>query len=127
MDLNHDIEQYLNDATGSGWLDRYIPFPEAISLLHSEVSEALNEFRNHKEYDEIYYTCEVCHSECVNCSLNFTVCPNRKPQGIGIEFADIFILLLSYSGYYGIDLSSAIDIKCAFNRLRPYRHGGKKI
>ena len=27
---------------------------------------------------------------------------------------------------YGIDLQQALEIKAAYNRSRPYRHGGKK-
>lgn len=84
-------------------------FVEKLCLIHSEVSEALEEHRNGHGYTEVYYG------------------EKGKPEGIPIELADVFIRLADLAEIYGIDLYDAIQIKQAFNMSRPYRHGGKTI
>lgn len=49
-----------------------------------------------------------------------------KPEGVPSELADIVIRVADICGYYGIDLDAAITQKMAYNRTRPYRHGGKR-
>jgi len=41
------------------------------------------------------------------------------------EYADIIIRSLDQCRRLGIDIQRAIEIKHAFNKTRPYRHGGK--
>lgn len=80
-------------------------FGEAIALMHSELSEALEEWRNGK--DTLYYTAE------------------GKPEGVGIEFADTLIRILDWCAQKGIDIDYLVDVKMKYNDTRPYRHGGK--
>lgn len=82
--------------------------PEVLALIHSEVSEALEEYRNGRLPTEVYAG------------------NNGKPEGIPIELADVIIRVLDYCGYAGIDIDAAISQKHEYNRTRPYRHGGKK-
>jgi NTP pyrophosphatase (non-canonical NTP hydrolase) len=96
------------DAMRKGWVDRVIPIPEMIALIHSEVSEALEAFRNHEP-------------------LSWTEEDSGKPQGLASEFADIIIRIGHYASYLNIDLTAELTRKMAYNRTRPYRHGGKVI
>ncbi len=48
-----------------------------------------------------------------------------KPEGLPSEMADILIRACDSAGALGIDLEAALRAKIAFNRSRPYRHGGK--
>lgn len=108
MDIKNLIQECHTLAKDKGWWDNHRDIPELLCLIHSEISEALEEYRNNLN---IY-----------NISTNFLT---RKPEGFPIEIADTIIRILDLCGYYGIELEEAIKIKMEYNRKRPYRHGGK--
>ena len=104
-----------NDAI-AGW-DKEKPqgekFMEFIGLTHAELSEALEDYRNHKGFDEVWYEEQPDG--------------NMKPCGIPTEFADVVIRIFGFCEHNGIDLQARIEEKLAFNATRGFRHGGKKI
>ena len=106
--INEVAKQIHENAVDHGWWDEERGFPEVLALIHSEVSEALEEYRNGRLPTEVYTG------------------NNGKPEGIPIELADVIIRVLDYCGYTGIDIDAAISQKHEYNRTRPYRHGGKK-
>jgi NTP pyrophosphatase (non-canonical NTP hydrolase) len=81
--------------------------PEKLALIHSEVSEALEGYREGALATKIQYG-------------------NKKPCGFPSELADICIRVFDLAGALGIDLEEEILLKAAFNETRPVRHGGKK-
>lgn len=81
-------------------------FVEKLALVHSEISEALEEYRDGHLIDETYVK-------------------DGKPEGVPIELADAVIRIFDIAGIYGIDIDAAITQKQTFNRTRPFRHGGK--
>ena len=92
-----DLQKQIHDnARNHGWWETQRPVPEILCLIHSEVSEALEAYRN-QDID------------------NF-----RE------ELADIAIRLLDAAEGYGINLYEEIIKKHEINKGRPYRHGGKK-
>lgn len=100
-----EIEQLL------GWKGPEVPlnsFGDSMALLHSEVSEAFEAYRDYGLLDQ-------------------TATPGAKPEGVGSEFADVLIRLLSSCDQYGIDLVAEYERKVAFNRTRSHRHGGKAL
>ena len=112
MNLNQWRDEIHALAKEKGWWEGERTFGEIIALCHSELSEALEEYRA-GNYSIMYY------GEC-----NYK---NSKPEGIPIELADCIIRILDYCGKAGIDIEEAVKIKHQYNKTRPYRHGGKRI
>ena len=108
--------EVLKNCKEKGWYDKPVSFGEAMALLHSEVSEALEAYRNWGLED-------ATEENPVNAYSAY----GCKPEGVGSEFADVFIRLLDYCSRFGVDLEGEYERKMAYNRTRPYRHGGKSL
>jgi len=110
MEINELIQKSYETAKAKGWHDEPRSFGDLIALAHSELSEALEDFRNGHSPTEIYYE-----------KLG------EKPCGVPIEIADVVIRLADLCGRYGIDLDTALSIKMDYNETRSHRHGGKVL
>jgi hypothetical protein len=75
-----------------------------LALIHSEVSEALEELRLGKIAP--YYE-------------------NGKPEGLVIELVDVVIRVLDVIESLGYDSQKAMEMKIRYNETRSYRHGNK--
>ena len=132
MGINELSQEIHQNAVEHGWWETPPSFPEIIALCHSELSEALEEYRSGKK--NLYYECPF-HDTRSNCPDRYDGCQHgknkgcnqRKPEGIGIELADCVIRIIDYCAHAGIDLEEMIRIKHEYNKTRSYKHGGKKI
>lgn len=111
--LNELARAIHENARNKGWWDTDRPFAEIVALIHTEVSEAFEEYRDGHKYHEIYYPLDEHDVQ------------TKKPEGIPIELADVIIRILDFCGKEKIDIDEAIRIKMAYNLTRPHRHGGK--
>ncbi|MCY9708795.1 hypothetical protein [Paenibacillus alvei] len=122
--INQLVQEAHQNAVSKGWWEEDRSFGEIIALIHSEASEALEDYRNRKKPIEAWYEKEVDGEKIV---ADRQRTPEWKPCGIPSEFADVVIRVFDACGRYGIDLERAIAEKMAYNATRPQRHGGKVL
>lgn len=84
-----------------GWYDVERTVGDLVSLIHSEVSEALEAFRKSPE--------------------------ETMQEDIGEELADIIIRTLDMASRLGVDMQVVLERKIEKNRHRGYRHGGRRL
>lgn len=112
MTVTDLIERSYGTAKEKGWWDDNAgadrSFGTALMLMVSELAEALEEYRQNRALDEIWYA------------------DSGKPEGIPVELADTIIRIADLCGHYNIPLVRALTEKMAYNKTRPYRHGNKK-
>jgi hypothetical protein len=114
--LNELAKEVHEIAVEHGWWETDRNFGESLALIHSEVSEVLEDWRKGRELNVIHWKENWDGDKVIR----------NKPDGIPIEFADIIIRILDLCAYYNIDIETAIKEKIAYNRERPYRHGNLK-
>lgn len=131
MTIKDLVEQAHANSRAKGWWDGIndpaATVPEKIALIHSEVSEALEDWRNGKMEARYLHRTEGTdwdHDSAFPC----TACDYQTPKTSGFpsELADIVIRVADLTGALGIDLEKAIAEKMAYNATRPHRHGGKR-
>ena len=107
MNLTQLQQEIHQMAVQKGWWETERNVGEMLALIHSEISEALEEWRTGNPIGETYYS------------------EGGKPEGFGVELADAVIRILDVCERYKIDLAHTIVEKMAYNAKRAYRHGGK--
>lgn len=110
MDIEQVIQDCWQNAEDHGFHQVGRTFGDACALLHSEVSEAFEAFRDKKsEYYEV----------------------DGKPEGPLAELADVVIrcfdTALDNLGASAEKFVGVLEAKMAYNRSRPYLHGGKAL
>jgi NTP pyrophosphatase (non-canonical NTP hydrolase) len=88
-------------------------FGDYIALLHSEVSEALEAYRDHRLNDPTPVA-------------GFGIA-HPKPEGVGSELAGVLIRLVDMCDVFGIDLAQEYHRKVAYNASRAFQHGGRTV
>jgi NTP pyrophosphatase (non-canonical NTP hydrolase) len=94
--INLLVEEAHTTAVEHGWWDNPRPILELICLMHCELSEAAEAYRNSEGDDRIVE-----------------------------ELADVLIRIFDLCGSRDWNLEDAVRAKMDFNKTRPYRHGGK--
>lgn len=105
--INDLVKRAYENSKNHGFWEEEKNFGEVIALMHSELSEAFEEYRNGKKINETYYE------------------QGEKPCGIPSELADVVIRVFDFCGGNDIDLEKIILEKMQYNETRPYKHGKK--
>ncbi len=106
ISIKKAIDWCSNYAKNKGWWGGKHDIPALLALMHSEISEALEDYRDG------------------NMTTNDI---NGKPCGFPSELADVAVRLFDISARLDIDLEYEFIHKMKYNETRPYRHGNKKI
>lgn len=151
-----NLQQRIREwAISKGWRsDEKLTrsFGDDMALIASEVSEALEAFRECANPRKVWYTytVEVEHAVLGPVKFKDVTRPQlmvlldcdtdeeldlliedmnlvAKPEGVPAELADVAIRLFDVSQQYGIDLEYEIGKKMQHNDTRPYLHGGKHL
>lgn len=116
MNINEFAKEVHANACEKGWWDEERSFGEIIALCHSELSEALEEYRAGRPM--IWYQC-LSTDDIVPCRQK-EKCPDwlngmceidaieKKPEGIAVELADCIIRVLDYMGKEGFDVDALL-------------------
>jgi len=89
-------QEVLEWCRSKGWYDKPVSFAEAMALLHTEIAEASDAWRNWGADD-------------ATCDSAFLPDELPKPEGIGSEFADVLTRLLDDCGRFGVDLQAEAE------------------
>ena len=125
--LNELSKEIHENAVNHGWWDEPRNLLEIAALCHSELSEAVEEYRAGRPL--VYHKCKGPEYECAdmedatgNCYED--KCPSfGKPEGIAVEMADCLIRILDWFGHEGLDADAIVREKMEYNKSRPYKHG----
>lgn len=121
MNLNEYTERIHSNACDKGWWDDERSFGDIVALCHSELSEALEEYRAGRPME---YVDDFFREVRITDPSDFA---GRKPEGIAVEMADCLIRILDWFGKEGLDVDRIVQEKMAYNETRAYLHGGKKL
>jgi NTP pyrophosphatase (non-canonical NTP hydrolase) len=113
MSINILAREIHENAVEHGWWDcndsLMNNIPEKLALIHSEISEALEEYRDNRNLSDVYYKEG-----------------SKKPEGFPVELADAMIRIMDLAEYLHIDMRKTIETKMDYNKTRLTKHGGKK-
>lgn len=106
-----NLNEYARDAreTAVAHGFSFADVPTRIALIHSELSEALEEHRNGHPAHELYFGLD------------------GKPEGVPAEMADVLIRVFDFCGALNIDIEAAVEGKMEYNKGRTFMHGGKLL
>ena len=117
MNLN-ELRDYCGEAANrNGWHDDYpedtpterLWIAAKAGLIAAEAHEAIEELRNGQAPTETYLS------------------EGGKPEGFGVELADVIIRTLDLAWVTGVDIEHEVMRKLRANDKRGTRHGGKKL
>lgn len=122
MEINELVKKAHENAVNHGFWNPPLDFGMAIALIHSELSESLEEMRAGNRIRPgdpvpmVYYSGKgYVATAPTKCCV--------KPEGVAVELADAVIRIADLCGHLGIDLDAVIREKMAYNEGRPYKHG----
>lgn len=138
-----------------GWHEGGRTVSDYVALIITELAEAVEEFRTGHDFNDIHYTVKVSPDRPMSDDplvvqglrklMHYQETRGdagppteaewealvhagiAKPEGVVVEFIDALIRLLDTLGAENANVQKVLDLKMAYNRTRPHRHGGKRL
>ncbi len=110
--FNEFAKDIHENAVAHGWWEEERSFAEIIALCHSELSEALEEYRNGRP---MLYVDDFENETRITDISKFD---GKKPEGISVEMADCIIRILDYCGKANIDVDEYIKDLDIFSPIK---------
>lgn len=124
LTISQLVQDAHKNAVQHGFWDTPPEFGTSIALIHSELSEALEEVRAGNKIRPGQPTPSVYYSGGGYVATAPTqIC--KKPEGYATELADAVIRIADLCGCMGINLEAVIQEKMEYNATRAYKHGKK--
>lgn len=117
MNWNEFAKEVHQMAVEHGWREKRPSFADMVVMFHSELSEAVEEYR--KGRPNLYHEC-MCKKSGSPCVLDLggDLCGEadadpcsmavEKPQGVAVELADCILRILDTLAEAGVDIDSEI-------------------
>jgi NTP pyrophosphatase (non-canonical NTP hydrolase) len=105
--LNFFASEIYENAKAHGWWDTERSIAEIVALIHSELSEALEEYRDNAP--ALYWRSD----DGAKIESKGVFEARHKPEGVAVELADVIIRILDYCGRRVIDIEEAVEIRRA--------------
>ena len=122
MNINQLAKEVHDNAVAHGWWDKPPVLPEALCLIHAELSAALREYQDGATL--IYGTCALAAEDCKFSGVCDRVGrPGEgegidgpcKPEGIAVELADVILRTLDLMAALGVDVDAVVMAKHKYN------------
>ena len=123
-DLQARVHKISQDK---GWWAAERTVGDLIALMHSELTEALEEYRDGREPGDVYYTCQelddgrVVGTRVAESRREIPLGTLARPDGVAVQLGDCVIRILDFCARWGIDLETLLEEKVAYNERFPYR------
>lgn len=114
MDWNEFAREVHQNAVEHGWWDEPLTFGDIVSLCHSEISEALEEFRAGRPL--VYF---VETNGFVVTAMDER--QGEKPEGIAVELGDCVMRILDWMS------QESVDVDGAMAQARVMLRGGREV
>lgn len=125
MDINQFAREVHENAVKHGWWDDNPSFERILLMCHSEISEAVDEYRRGMP---MMYVLQGFDDGTKHMETDMTRwTPEDKPEGVAVEMGDCLIRILDWFAAQGLDVEAILTAKHAYNKGRSYRHGGKLL
>lgn len=121
QELLNEVDEFLENLSLNQWTNRVGKWAQRkgwnesppedgtfIALMHSELSEALEELRDGNDPNRTYF---------------IQTKRGPKPEGVPSELADVIIRICHYAYLNDIDLGEIMHTKMIYNERRNYKHG----
>ena len=111
--FNELAKEAHQTAVEHGFWEPEPTFGELVALMHSELSEALEEWRAGRPM--VWKECELDGEPCDKVTCDCKQCNGAylhdKPEGIAVELADCIIRIFDFLGSTSVDIDGIIERK----------------